>query len=219
MSNILQIGFTVEGTTDERFLSNIIRKTYENLVFECSSDIEVHSPEFLETDSTDFIAGIEALAVEYDFFHVICVHCDADSKDATRVLSNKINPAFDAVRRNINACKNLVAVVPVRMTEAWMMCDLDLLKQKIGTSMSNADLNLPEKVHQIERIANPKHTINETIRLSQTEISRRRRKLTISDLYSPISQELSIESLMNLPSYQKFAEDARDSLRELNYLK
>ena len=218
MSNILQIGFTVEGTTDERFLGNIIRKTYENLVFECTSDIEVHPPEFLETDPNDFVAQIESLAVEYDFFHVICVHCDADSKDEKRVLRNKINPAFEAVRRNNNACKNLVAVIPVRMTEAWMMCDLELLKQKIGTKMSNSNLNLPDRVNQIERIADPKHVIAESIRLSQTDISRRRRKLTISDLYSPIAQELTIESLLHLPSYQKFVEDARNSLRELNYL-
>ena len=45
MTNILTIGIISEGVTDERFLPNIIRKTFEELAFECNGEIEVYEPE------------------------------------------------------------------------------------------------------------------------------------------------------------------------------
>ena len=44
MSNILQIAFTTEGNTDKRFLGNIIEKTFESLLYESDTEIEIHSP-------------------------------------------------------------------------------------------------------------------------------------------------------------------------------
>ncbi|MEM0995977.1 MAG: hypothetical protein AAGN35_02810 [Bacteroidota bacterium] len=46
MTRQLIIGLAAEGTTDYRFLSNIIRRTYEELAFECQGDVEI--PEIQE---------------------------------------------------------------------------------------------------------------------------------------------------------------------------
>ena len=219
MSNILQIGYTTEGTTDIRFLENIIRKSFEKVILECDTEIEVYQPEHLRKEGNGFVEQIRGLVRKYPYFHVICVHSDSDSSDMNNVLQNKITPAFIAVNEiEGSACKNLVALIPVQMTEAWMMADLNLLKEKIGTNKSNEELGLPVRVNAIESISDPKNVINEALRVAQEEQSRRRKKLTISQLYSPISQELTIEQLEVLPSYKVFLENVRNSLRILNYL-
>ena len=41
MSNILQIAYTTEGSTDERFLGDIIEKTFESLLFKSDIEIEI----------------------------------------------------------------------------------------------------------------------------------------------------------------------------------
>lgn len=47
---------------------------------------------------------------------------------------------------------------------------------------------------------------------------RRRKGLKIGELYSPIGQQLALEALEKLESYQKFKEAIRSAFRKLNYL-
>ena len=152
------------------------------------------------------------------YFHVICVHCDSDSISNETVLNHKINPAFQLVNNTDHACKNLVAVIPIQMTEAWMLADINLFLGEINTTKSCADLNLPCKANQIESIANPKSRIEAALREAQTNVSRRRNKFKIADLYTPISQKLSLPQLEQLPSFRYFKEHVRRSLINLNYL-
>ena len=218
MSNILQIAFTTEGSTDERFLGNIIERTFESLLFEGNTEIEIHSPVHVTGNSESFIEKIKALAITYNYFHIICVHCDSDSISNEAVLNHKINPAFQLVNETDNVCKNLVAVIPVQMTEAWMLADIDLFLEEINTDKSCNELNLPCRVGNIENISNPKARIEDALREAQMNISRRRSKLKIADLYTPISQKLSLYQLEQLPSFRDFKENVRCSLIKLNYL-
>ena len=149
---------------------------------------------------------------------MICVHCDSDSRSNRAVLNHKINPAFQIVNDTDNACKNLVAVIPIQMTEAWMLVDIDLFLEEINTDKSCNELNLPCNASQIENIANPKARIEDALREAQINIARRRHKLKIADLYTPISKKLSIHQLEQLPSFRNFKENVRHSLLKLNYL-
>ncbi|MCO6491039.1 MAG: hypothetical protein J5I98_21660 [Phaeodactylibacter sp.] len=54
MSNIVTIGFVTEGTTDVRFLENIIKRAFEEIAFDCSGEIEVYDP--INLGLTDFRA-------------------------------------------------------------------------------------------------------------------------------------------------------------------
>ena len=219
MSNILQIGYTTEGTTDIRFLGNVIQKTFENVVLRCNTEIDVYQPEFLKKEGTGFVNQIVSLTIKYSYFHVICIHCDSDSPTIDKRMQFNIDPAFSAVEDiEGNVCKNLVAVIPVQMTEAWMLADTKLLKEKIGTDKSDSELALPTKANQIESISDSKATIGNALRIAQSEQSRRRKKLQISDLYSPVSQELTIEKLQQLSSYNNFEQNVLAAIKKLNYM-
>jgi len=114
-------------------------------------------------------------------------------------------------------CKNLVAIVPVQMTEAWMLSDKALLKAEIGTSINNRDLGIDRSP---EAYADPKQAIKTAIRRARQGLTRRRRRdLTIAELYSPVGQKISLDALEGLASYQKFKKAVKGAFRKMNYLR
>jgi hypothetical protein len=217
MSNIVTIGLHCEGTTDERFLLSVIKRTFDEVALECASQLEVYDPELVTGEGATFVAAVQQAATnaQAQGIMVLCVHTDADSVDDRTAFEFKINPAFSAVV-GPQYCEALVAVVPVQMTEAWMLADAELLRDEIDPVGQGANLPLPARP---EYVNDPKETIVEVIRLALASRSRRQRdQIRIGDLYQPIGQKIDLQKLARLPSYQKFKESVRAAYRKLNYL-
>ena len=217
MSNIVTIGLLCEGATDERFLLSVIKRTFDEVALECVSQLEVYDPELVDGKGATFVAAVQQAAThaQEQGIMVLCVHTDADSADDRNAFEFKINPAFSAVV-GPQYCEALVAVVPIRMTEAWMLADAELLREEIDPVGNAIDLSLPARP---ESEHDPKETITELIRLALASRSRRQRdQLRIGDLYQPIGQKLNLQKLERLSSYQRFKESVRAAYRKLNYL-
>ncbi|MFH0994158.1 MAG: DUF4276 family protein [Pseudomonadota bacterium] len=219
MSKQIIIGLTAEGTTDIRFLESVIQRSFENMAFECSGQVEVLPVQYIKKESGAFVDTVIKYArhAQAQGIMALCIHADADDSTDTDTFNYKINPAFVTVEkiREPPVCKNLVAVVPVQMTEAWMLSDKELLKAEIGTEKSDIELGLDRLP---EAYDNPKHAIESAIRIGQNFHRRRRHKLTISEPYAPIGQKIGLNTLERLPSYQKFKEAVRGAFINLNYL-
>ena len=217
--NILTVGYTTEGETDKRFLGNIIRKTFEELAFSCTGQIEVYEPQHVFIQETTFIDNVVEASKKIPWANVLCIHTDSDNRTDDNAFNFKINPSLNAVNSIVGrACKNLVPIVPIQMTKAWMLADIDLLREIIYTSKSIEELQLPNHYRQIEQLNNPKQTIKNALTIAFSEFSRRRKKIDISELYVPISQRIDLNILNNLSSYIKFKTSARQALRFLNYM-
>lgn len=214
------VGFATEGKTDERFLRGVIQRSFEEVAFECTGPLEILPVQHIAHKGGVFSAVVKKYAEEADRLGVmvLCVHADAEAATDDDTFTNKINPAFSAIE-NIaggSVCKNLAAIVPVQMIEAWMLCDKSLLKAEIGTNKSDEDLVLHKDP---ETYADPKKIIEDAIRIARQDLTkRRRRNLTISELYLPIGQKVALMELEKLPSYRKFKEEIRQAFRKLNYL-
>lgn len=215
----LIIGMITEGKTDVRFLESIIKRTFESVAFECTGDIEILDIQKIQVTKSTFKDEVMEAAIkgwENYGISTLCVHTDADDVSDGAVFQNKISPAFEAVKNSKqDICKVLVPVVPVQMTEAWMLADTVLFKEEIGTEKSNNELgiHLPP-----EHITNPKQTIKDAIRIALAHLPSRRRRLKISELYLPIGQKINLQQLGNIPSYAKFKSEVRAALRDLNLL-
>jgi len=220
VSNILTIAYTTEGSTDQRFLKSIIAKVFEEVAFGCQDSIDVFDPVFIRLPKkADFIRDLVEVSVEaYKIgSNVLCVQVDADGKSDQQVTQFKLNPAFTAIERQHDnvSCKNLVAIIPIQMTEAWMLADKDLLKFEIGTDLSDTDLGISRPP---ELIADPKRNIENALSIAQAHLPKRRNKILIEDLYQPIGQKVAIEKLLMLSSFNKFKLSVEEALRKLNYL-
>lgn len=217
------IGIMTEGTTDVRFLHSIIKRTFDSIAFEeCRGDFEnVVVPISIEKSGLGFVEQvIEASrkGISENGIMILCVHTDADDENDTEVFLNKIIPAHNAIasKNEVEYCKVLTFVVPVQMIEAWMLADKDLLKREIGTDKTDNELKITKRP---EQISDPKLVIEQAIRIARQNLTQRRRNdLSISELYLPIGQKITIKNLETLASFQKFKDSIRIAFRQLGYM-
>jgi Domain of unknown function (DUF4276) len=215
-------GLLVEGSTDTVFLQNIVQKTIESVAFECKGqiDIEVLPIEINKTGLNFPEQVITAAKKGMDDYgiQIICVHADADHTNSSNTYGYKINPAkAELSAQNPNEyCTILVALVPVREMEAWILADKELLKSEIGTTKSDTELG----IHRApESIANPKEVIESAIRIARADMTKKRRHtLTLLDLYLPLGVSMDMQKLEKLPSYQDFKSNIRNAFVALNLL-
>jgi hypothetical protein len=222
MSNFILAGLFTEGTTDIRFLSSVVERTLEDVAFDCTGDIETKL-EIITIDKKGLgftQQVLNASKSSHDRFGALLlfVHTDSDDVNDDIIFNSKIIPANEALllKDEVEYCKRMVAIVPIRMTESWMIADKELLKSEIGIEKTDAELGIhlnPELVN------NPKNLIENIIRISKEDETKRKRNrgLEISDLYQIIGQKIELSELTKLPSYLKFKNSLIDKLKELNF--
>ncbi|CDA85729.1 DUF4276 family protein [uncultured Bacteroides sp.] len=217
------IGLTTEGSTDHRFLMSIVERTFIDVAFECTKDVEPYV-KFLDVNKSGlgFIQYIEKASkqgVEEMGMTVLCVHTDADDATAEKAYNNKINPAKQFLKTSTeqDICQLLTPIIPIQMIEAWMLADKELLKREIGTNKSDNDLGINRPP---EQFSDPKDIIINAIRIAREDIVKRKRCcLDISDLYLPIGQKIELRKLENLNSYKTFKEEVRNTYKKLHLIK
>ncbi|MEY4904604.1 MAG: hypothetical protein RLZZ292_2419 [Bacteroidota bacterium] len=218
----LFVGLFTEGTTDVQFLESIVQRTIEQVAFECTGQIETEL-KIIKIDKTgkDFVTQVLSASKKgMDDYGItlLCVQTDADQASLEPTYKNKIIPAQDKLsqQNEHDYCKVLAAIVPIQEVEAWMLADKSLLKIQIGTTKSDADLGIHRPP---ESIANPKEVIEAAIRIERQDLTKRRRKnLSIAELYLPIGQAMDLKTLATLPSYNNFQENIRAAFRTLHLL-
>ena len=219
----LNICLYTEGTTDIRFLENIVQQTYERAAIQAYGeiDIELHVITIDKTGlnfTQQVLKAAQKAKQEYGAT-IICVHSDADSSSIDNTLNTKFVPAQRCLleQENDSCSRILVNLIPVHMTEAWILADKQLLKRQIGTTLSDTELNLNKDP---ESIRNPKLAIENAIRIArQNIVKRRRRNLGIGELYAPLGQLINIDQLMDLKSYRQFWDNVINSLKQLNLMR
>lgn len=218
----LFIGFTVEGTTDTRFLKQVIQSVFEETAFQCKTDVEIEDIRVVDVPKTNFVdtmCNAAKKATEEYGMSILCIHADSDAKTLEDVTAFKFEPLRLAMvdLDGREYCKNIVPVIPIQMTEAWMLADKELLKTKIDAAKKrDQDLGLHRAP---ESYSDPKQAIVNAIRIAQTgKTKRTRTDLTISDLYEELGQTIKLERLRTLPSFNVFEENVQKAFRLLGYI-
>lgn len=218
----LVIGLNTEGPTDVRFLTDVIKRTFDEIAFECPKDIEILDIQQIIVEKDDFVPMImEASKKGLEEFgiSILCVHRDADNKEIQDVMSYSFNPLFKNLKDKDESiyCKVIIPVIPVRMVEAWMLADTRLLKDFINASrMLDHELGIDRNP---ESYADPKAVIEEAIRKANAGKTKRKRDIIgIAKLYEQIGKNVQLECLRQLPSFCNFEEMIRSAFRSLNYL-
>ena len=216
MVHKILIGLLAEGSTDHRFLSSVIRRTFENIALDFNDPIEILDVQPIDSSLKGFaeqVADVAQKALNVYGVSVLCVHTDADYHSDEVAKENKINPALKRLESCLRACKIIVPVIPVHMMEAWILADLNLFKTQIGSDKSDLELGLHRDP---ESVSDPKMLIDEAIRIARVELPKRRRaELKRNDLYQPIGSAISLVKLDALSSYRSFCNDVRIAYKSL----
>jgi hypothetical protein len=219
MSQLI-LGLYAEGPTDYDFLPPVIQRTTEHILisheqFTLESFIYIIK---LPKDNQD--GNILRAAKEAHNCHALIVHSDADHPTADKAKIERFNPGYELVQQcNELACKHLLPIIPIQAIEAWMMADHQLLRTKIGTKLNTRDLGIPDKAKQVELIANPKQRLKEIVRNARASRSKRQYDADIRFLYQPLGEEISLDRLKHVPSYNQFVQDLTIILQSLNLIR
>lgn len=134
---------------------------------------------------------------------LLFVHRDAERESRlTRV--DEIRSAIQRLASDGFAGHPYVCVVPVRMTEAWLLFDEDAIRQAAGNPKSTTPLDLPP-ISRVEDLPDPKAVLNEALRLATDKPPRRLKKFRtgqaiqrLAELiqdYSPLRRATAFQSV------------------------
>jgi hypothetical protein len=214
------LSFLGEGTTDHRFLPNITERLIQECLLEQNKEATIQWLPITKFGNNAVEIIVNA-ARQSNYCTALILHSDSDNRNPDFAYNTKIKPGIDAIHLiDEYICKNVIVVIPITETEAWMLVDKELLKEEMNTNLSNHKLRLDYPLKNIERIADPKRRISDAIEVHHKNLNRKRRKnaVKISELYEPISRQVELTKLEVLNAYLKFKENVINSLKEANVL-
>jgi hypothetical protein len=145
---------------------------------------------------------------------LLFVHRDADREPrATRV--EEIRSAVQRISSDFFAGRPYVCVVPVRMTEAWLLFDETAIRQAAGNPRSATPLCLPP-VSKVEDVPDPKAVLNEALRRATDKPARRLRKFRTGQAVQRLAELIQDYSpLRNATAFQSLEQELQTILGEL----
>ncbi len=151
----------------------------------------------------------EKVEVAIDLFPCDCV---VVHRDAEREQPASRREEIDLALKGL--AFPYVAVVPVRMTEAWLLHDEIALRKAAGNPSGTVDLQLPGPAS--ERLPDPKTKLEEALRLASEFHGRRRKKFVVNDAKRRVS-ELIVDHapLRALPAFVAFESELKKVLDHL----
>ena len=210
----LQPALYAEGATDERFLPQLLWRLCDDLCLMLNQRVEVAPVEVLPVVKAAQIAGsrhdriLAAAEAASDLWSVLFVHADADG-DAIAARASRVHPGLELLQQRF-ASRIAVAVVPVRMTESWMLQDGNALRNVLGCTLSDKDWGLPGSDAGVEALTDPKQMLEQIFLSTQPSGPARRRG--VGGLYAPLGERVSLDRLRRLPSFRQTDQELQAAL-------
>ncbi|MEU4829582.1 hypothetical protein [Streptosporangium sp. NPDC023615] len=201
MTKTLSGLFIAEGSSDLPLAAIV-----EFLFAERGRNVRLSTPNYESLQKVDkdvrskLVAGARLMGKPFD---VAVVHRDADNAGRQA----RCDEIVRAVASSGVSCA-LVPVIPVKMTEAWLLLDEGEIRKVAGNPNGREDLGLP-KIHEVEGLSDPKSFLRECLvraasvrgRKRQAAVSRfpqhRRQLLERLDLEGPVTRLSGWKSLID----------------------
>ena len=144
---------------------------------------------------------------------LLCVHRDAE-RESPEVRFREIESAISKVRES----PANIRVVPVRMTEAWLMFDEGAIRSAAGNPHGHAKLELPP-IGQAEELADPKRRLHDILRAASELEGRRLRNFKVGLAVRRIVDFCDdLSPLRQLDAFRRLEADLREYLQSGGWL-
>ncbi|MER5324289.1 hypothetical protein [Streptosporangium roseum] len=114
-------------------------------------------------------AGVRLLRDPID---LVVVHRDSDN-----VGHEPRRIEIEKAVAEAGVTSSIIPVIPVRMTEAWLLLDEDGIRQVAGNPRGRHDLRLP-RAHEVEGVADPKQMLQQCLVKAADVAGRRHDRVT-----------------------------------------
>lgn len=190
---VLKFTLLGDGTSDAALVP-IIEKIVEEALPDSAFRVEFASN--LGAIGSDLSTRIAAVMKRYPC-EILLVHRDAENQNMDARLEEIRNASQDL-------SVAIVSIVPVRMTEAWLLLDRDAIRSASGNPNGSTPLNIP-RASQIENIPNPKQLLFDLLTTASELGGRRRASFNPREHVRRVAELISNHNLLRqLPSFQRF---------------
>lgn len=210
-----------EGATDAQFLRPLLLRLCESMAALSRETVEVadvmvlaDAPEHRQLPRS---ARIELAAKAADgAWLVLFIHADADGRDGRAARAERIQPGVERLGDLLGTTRQAVAVVPIRMTEAWVLADLDAFRTGVGTSRDDRALGLEDVVaHGADHVAAPK-----ALFLAALSAAKPRAKgAQLGGYLGRIAESASFHQLRRLEAFRQLEAELEAALRALGIVR
>ena len=151
------------------------------------------------------------LRIALDLFpcDILVVHRDAES-EPWRQRESEIIRALE----NLPERSPAVLVIPIRMTEAWLLFDEGAIRRAAGNPAGRAALLLPP-ISRLEHLPDPKSLLREALRTASGLSGRRLRNARPGQQARRVAELIqTFESIEDLPAFQRFRESLSTAIQQ-----
>lgn len=155
----------------------------------------------------------EKIEIAQDLYNpeIIFIHRDAEKEPIEKRIE-EIDLNWNKCKINRSGSLSHVKVIPVRMTEAWLLIDEQAVKFAAGNPNFTGKLALPP-IHKLEYLPDPKMTLTEAIKTASCLSGRGLKKLDTGHCIQLIPQYINdFDPLMALKSYQFLKSEIEEKL-------
>ncbi|MFO7655742.1 MAG: hypothetical protein R6W78_01635 [Bacteroidales bacterium] len=144
------------------------------------------------------LTALELYEPDYIFIH----------RDAEKMLlserDNEIEIAIQKVRAKTAATNPFFKLIPIKMTEAWLLIDEKAIKHASGNPNSRIRLDMPS-IKNLEKISNPKRILEQLIKSASGLSGRRLQSLNLRMHIQLVSMYIDDFSVLEgLVAYKHF---------------
>lgn len=140
---------------------------------------------------------------------VFVVHRDAETQPWSH-RESEILRALESLPERSPA----VLVIPVRMTEAWLLLDESAIRRAAGNPAGRAPLLLPS-VSRLEQLPDPKSVLHESLRIASGLTGRRLRNVRPEQQARRVAELIqTFEPIEDLPAFQRFRESLQIAIQQ-----
>ncbi|MEO6832931.1 MAG: hypothetical protein ABI378_10570 [Chitinophagaceae bacterium] len=211
MSRILKYTLIADGSSD-KVLLDIIKWSLDNLYPKLSNNgVHADFRNLLKPPENGDVKARILKAIKYYPCDILFYHRDAEDNSATIIEERK-----SEVLNNADNKQPIVCIVPVVMTESWLMFDELAIKRASGNRNYKMGLDLPP-INRIESIKDPKDRLYKLLREISGIKKRNLSKFNPGRMVHLIAEYIDdFSELRGLSSFKVFEKDLKIAVE--NYI-
>ena len=201
MTRRLRFTLLGDGSSDEALKRHVEWLVRENVASDVAIDSQWADLRAAKPKPEGLGARIER-AIDLYPCDVLFVHRDAEREEPERRIQEIAQACI-----GIKVRATPVPVIPVRMSESWLLCDETAIRKAAGNPNGEQPLNLP-RLREIEGLPDPKNTLHTVLRCASGLTGRRLKAFSPrARLVANYITDFSL--LRRLPAFQRLETDLR----------
>ncbi|CAM5238805.1 hypothetical protein SALBM135S_00705 [Streptomyces alboniger] len=214
----LKSGLLVEGNSDAPYLKHLIKRQLDELILtegrQAALVLDCEVPYGVRTTGAQSVTVLDDAWELAQDCHLLFVHADDDARDKAEKLVRQLEER----RERAGRAAVPVRLVPVLMTEAWMLADWSALQSvATGAEPAGYPYRNPSDVERRVPLGGGRRPLGPK-EVWRALLGDEAHEILSEDCASLLVRRTDLNVLARVPSYRLWVEETRAALRTLRFL-